>query len=479
MNEKQFDANLKSAFKAPEMPIHMDHKINEKLAQATHRTLVKRKLTLSLGAAAAVASGVFLFPPIKAQASLGGMMNALDKKLSAKIITFSVDESGNRQRIGTTVIANGNVAVLGPNGETRQVEMEMDSFVWDPMTKAYIKFPRRGGGGIRLSELLGPASKFSFGKKVQLDRVEVNGRKILQAIITDQNLPERYIIEAEPETQLPFHMATESLEQGKWRIRQDLDFTYEQNLRVDKPDFAAYELVTPEQNAQKLTNTLTQEVLGKVVAKDKTILVRKIDVAEDGSVFIAYQSGKTSGGTWTGYQLSLSDNLGTSYLRAGDIMSNNDKDLTAPKDGVIELEIFVPVKRVASSTARSLTVSVALTSKGNIEKLVPYEGNNLTQSSKSKVVKLFSKDFSSASCSVRPTWSAGIDWMLYHDVYAEIFKAQWRSINAIRVKDWNEAERQLNEQLRWKRESEQQGLSSWEMGTTKEQLEMVKKHITP
>lgn len=463
MNEKQFDVNLKAAFKAPEMPIHMDHKIDEKLAQATHRTQVKRRLTLSLGAAVAVASGIFLFPSVKAQASLGGMMSALDKKLSAKIITFAVDESGNRQKVGTTVIANGNVAVLGPNGETRQVEMELDSYVWDPMTKAYIKFPRRGGGGIRLSELLGQASKFSLGKKVQIDRVEVNGKKILQAIITDQNLPERYIIEAEPETQLPFHMVTESLEQGKWRIRQDLDFIYEKNLRVDKPDFSVNELVTPEQNAQKLTNTLTQEVLGKIVAKDKTILVRKIDVAEDGTVFIAYQSGKTSGGSWSGYQLSLSDNLGTNYLRAGDIMSDNDKDLKVPKDGVIEIEVFVPKKKIASSTARSLTVSVALTSKGNIDKWVPYEGNDLAQSGKGKVVNLFAKDFSSASCSVRPTWSAGVYWMLYHDVYAEIFKAQWRSINAIRVKDWNEAERQLNEQLRWKRESEQQGLSSWEI----------------
>jgi hypothetical protein len=480
MNEQQFDANLRAAFKTPQMPVHMDHKIDAKIAESQRRTLVKRRLTLSFTAAVLVAGGVFIIPPVQAQASLGGIMGALDRKLSAKILTYMVDEAGTHKKIGSTIIANGNVAVLGPKDEVKQVEFENDSFTFEPATNAYVRYPRSSAGGIRLSEMLGPASKFSFDKKVEIVRTSVEGREILRATVTNEKLPERYVIEADAKTQLPFHVQIESLEQNRWRIRQDLEFRYEEGLTVAKPDFSKTELLTPEQNDKRLTDSLTAEVLGRYVAKDKTILIRKVDIAQDGTVFVAYQSGKRKGGYWTGYQLGLKDDLGSNYVRAGDILSNGDvHSKKAPKDGAIELEVFIPRKPISSSQRRKLSLSILVDPSGKISQFVPAQDGEFAQINDSKSVTVFTREFSQAADSVRPSWAAGIYWQFYFDVYTKIFKSQWLARDAMRRSDWTSAEFHLNEELRWKRASEQEGFSSWEMGSTLDNLDKVKKHQTP
>ena len=109
MNEQQFNASLRAAFVAPTMLAHIENKIDAAVVRFRNQKLVRRRITLSLGAAVTIAAGVFVFPAVKAQAAIGGIMSALDKQTSAKITTYSVDEKGNRIPKSTTIMANGDV----------------------------------------------------------------------------------------------------------------------------------------------------------------------------------------------------------------------------------------------------------------------------------------------------------------------------------------------------------------------------------
>jgi hypothetical protein len=477
----------------------MDHKIDAGVARIQNRKMVRRRLTLSLGATAMIVAGVFMFPAVQAQASLGGMMSALDKETSAKIITYAVSESGMRFPIGTTIVANGNIEMLDSKNAIKQVDIDNDSYSFDSTTNAYIQRSRRQTEGIRMSQLLGPASRLAFKKRVETQRISRNGKEIIRAVVTDQGLPERYVIEADAKSQLPFHVQVESLEMGNWRIRQDMEFQYEPGLKVSKPDFSKTPILTEDQNERNFIQTMTSTSLGSIKGKNRTVIVRRVDIADDGTVFVAFQSGDHQRNSWSGYHLKLADSLGTSYIHAGDILDNYRNRGLTPKEGKLELEVFVPIKQIPSNTKRDLTISVATDQAGNIDSVfdVELEEKGLTkngvnypdghvemktfprQGGQAMFKTLVQKAYSGSTCTARPSWSSGIAWELGNDVFAEIFKARWSAKHAMETESWADAEWFLNAELHWKRESEVQGLSPWEMESTLKNLEIVKKHLQP
>ena len=311
-------------------------------------------------------------------------------------------------------------------------------------------------------------------------------------------LPERYIIEADSKTQLPFHIQCESLELGNWRIRQVIQFDYQSGLTVSKPDFSKTPLVSKEELAARFNESITKSELGRHKANNGTLIVRAVDVAEDGSVFVAYQSGDRKQNSWSGYHLRLSDSLHTEYGRAGDLFTNMDVG-PVPKDGKIELEVFVPVRPVNPEAKRTIAISIGVNDKGNIDPFrdgdgsekgtnrinVSYPDGHIEvkhfprQGGKIRFVKLLDKEFDRPTCGATPTWAGGIDWQLRNEVFAEIFKSGWRAKRAMEAKDWVLAEQCLNDNLHWMRESEQQGLSSWAQDTTLRDIEIVKTHLLP
>ena len=492
MNEQQFNASLKAAFVAPEMPVHMDHKIDAAVARIQNNKMVRRRLTLSFGATAMIVAGVFVFPAVRAQASLGGMMSALDKQTSAKILTYTIDEQGNRIPKGTTIIANGDVESRDSQNRIEQVEIGEMTFAFDSNSNSFIR-SRRNSQGIRLSQMVSPASKFRINKRVALEKIVVNGREILRATITDTGLPERTIIEADPQTDLPFHVSSESLEMGKWRVRQEFEFVYQPGLNVNTPDFTKTPVLTIEQSRERFIDSMTKSELGRLKLKDRTIIIRKVDVANDGTVFVGYQAGNMNSRRWTGSYLTINDSLGTEYVQSNGPSYNGVAEGSFPKEGRLELEMFIPVKPqikgrktlslYAFSTEAGASDAVSIgtnTMNGKTEVITMHNGNQDSDSEwKGSKQKILDLRIGQPTCSVRPTWAGSIDWTMMNDVYVEISKSERLSADAMRKEKWEDAARFLNDTLHWKRESEIQGLSGWEMGQTLKDLETVKKHLQP
>ena len=327
-----------------------------------------------------------------------------------------------------------------------------------------------------------------------MENLSINGRDIRRATITDVGLPERTIIEADAKTDLPFHCVAESLEMGRWRVRQEFEFTYQPGHVVTKPDFTKTPVLTVEQSQLKFNDSMTKSELGRLKLSDRTIIIRKIDVANDGTVFVGYQAGNMDVHRWHGSYMALSDSLGTEYVQSNGASYKVSGGTSVPKDGRLELEVYIPVKPTmfsgkrtfnlsafTSESGKSDAVSIGVnTINGKSEVITMHNGNQIADSEwKGGQHKVMSMSFDKPSCSVRPLWAGEIDWTMMNDVYAEISKSERLSAGAIRSEKWEDAAKHLNDVLHWKRESEIQGLSGWEMGQTLKDLDNVKKHLAP
>lgn len=195
----------------------------------------------------------------------------------------------------------------------------------------------------------------------------------------------------------------------------------------------------------------------------------------------------------------LVDDIGTMYTRYGDIFTNyyGTGPARIPKDGKYEMEVFVPIRRVNPTTKRKLSLAVAVMPNGQLEKV--FEANEFNEWAQAaskvpvgksvsfkvanrtdKVYSIFQQVYDGSTCGASPSWASGISYSSFaNDVFTEIFKAQARSRNAMSRKDWADAETQLNEVLRWMRESERQGYSSWSMDQVLKDLDTVHKNLRP
>ncbi len=492
MNEQQFNANLKAAFVAPVFPTHMESKIDAVVSKFKNRKQIRRRVTLSLGATAAVASGIFVFPAVKAQAALGGMMSALDKQTSARIFTYTVDEKGNRFPKSTTIMAEGNVESRDAQNRIEQVEIGDTTFAFDSNTRSFIA-SQRNNQGIRLSQMLSQASRFTISKRVELEKVNVRGRVILRATVTDTGLPERLIIEADPNTELPFHAIAESFEMGKWRIRQEHEFAYLPGLKVLKPDFTKTPVLTMAEKWAKFNDGMTESELGRLKLKDRTVIIRKIDISRDGTVFIAYQAGNRDPHRWSGSYIGLSDNLGTEYVQSNGPEHDQSEGANVPVDGILEMEVIVPIepqnarsKKLSlfvncTESGKSDAISIGTNTMNGVTQLIKmHNGNQIADSGwKGSRKKILDIDFDQSTCDVKPSWASSLSWLMRNEVYAEIYKADKLAADAMQKEKWESAETHLNDSLHWKRESEIQGFSGWEQGQTLKDLEKVKLHLKP
>ena len=488
MNESQFDNNLRAVFTVPESESSLDHKIDRALDRFKSARTVRRRITFTLAAGTAVVAGVTLFPAVKAQASMGGIISALDSKTSVKATTFSMDEQGNRWPMATTIIANGETSYVDARRTRQQLDLKDRSLYFDSSIHSFVQSPKRASHGIKLSDMLGSASQFSISKRVSVERVNVGNKELLRATIKNGDLPERYIIDADPDSQLPQHVTIESLELGTWRPRQVVVFDYKEGLQVDKADLSKFPVVTKEQAAANFEKAMTKSSMATIPLRKGNLIIRALDVADDGSVYVMFQAGNREPHTWRGYGIGLSDDLGTEYVRAGDLFSVDEGSI--PTDGKFECEVFVPRKPIHSSIPRNFKLIALLTKEGDLERIIQAtvvgkDGKKVTQwfpnsGRKAKQIEVLTKSFTGSTCAIRPEWAAKIAYHFFgNDVFAEMTKASYRAKVAMENKDWKEAESQLNEQLRQMRESERLGYSPWDQSKVKENLKVVEAKLKP
>lgn len=489
MNDQLFDKHLKAAFPQSESSAALDRKIDNALNHLQHRRLVKRRLAFSVAGTSLVATGMWLFPAVKAQASIGGIVSALDRKVSVRVITYSIDEEGKETPMRETVISHGDTYSASTSGDTKQFEIGNQTFAFDPMLDAYIQMPRRGPLRMRLSDMLGSASQFSVNKQATVGEATINGKRVIRATIKNGDLPERYIIDADPETQLPVHMTVETLERGQWRPNSNLVFDYRDDLTIDTSDLKKHSLISRSESFNRFFTAITAKTLAEVPLKKSNFILRGVEVARDGTIFVAYQSGHRTWNSWNGYAIQMQDDLGTNYLRLGDLNAMYEVD-TVPKQGTIEMEAFVPLRPIDPNMKRKISMSIYKDDRGQLGRMVNFEqvfpdGHRvkkqvLNSGGEGTLLPVWSKEITSPTCDLYPSWANRLNYMDFgNEIYTAIARADVRARFEMNVQNWAQAEIDLEEVLRLKRLSPTKGYSSWSLDSTLKDLDKVRTHLKP
>lgn len=482
------DDRIRAAFPLSQEPTTLDAKIDRALAHRLAYRKFRRRVLCGASLTAGLAFAFVAAPAVKAQASLSRILRALDKQTHARVLTYNVDESGRRWLSATTQIANGDVATTDARGTRQNFDVGDKSYSLDPTLGRFIVHPRRPGGSIRLSDMLSGASGFSIGKRADLQNVEVNGRPVVRATIMNRGLPERYVIDADPESDLPVGMRVESLERGAWRLRSLLVFDYTASLSKIAPDLRRFPPTTQEAADAEFESAMTRTNLGATGFKKGRLVVRALDLAQDGTVFVAFQTGDRRPRSWSGYSLTVGDDRGTTYDGKTQFFTNMEGPYRSP-DGKLEMEMFVPLKPVPPDVPRTLILTTHTGPDGRFVRMTEWTVNYPDGHSEKRrgpnyfgnvsgdpiTVPVLRKRVSAPTCDVFPAWAARIDPSRFgNPIAAEMGKAEVRSRAAMNRQDWPEAEAQLEEVLRLKREHERAGYSSWRQDDTLSDLERVR-----
>lgn len=491
MNETRFDAALRAVYETPKEPVTLDSKVQNALNHQARVRIVRRRVFFSVAATGAAGFALIAFPAVQAQASIAGITKALDSADKVLMTTYTVDETGAKSLSGTSVIVGGDWWVRDALGRRESITKGNKQYVFDPTIKAYIVRENPRQAHVKLSEMLGPTGEFSLGKRAEIEHTEIGGKPMIRAVITNTGLPERYVIDADEKTDLPVDAQVESLERGHWRVRQVMSFEYKSNLTIPGPDLAKFKVTTPEAADAEFTKSMEANALGSVKFVKGRLVVRSIDVSQEGTVFVAYQSGNHTPRSFNGYALNLTDNLNTRYLRVGQFGSMMEGPFNTP-DGKIEMEIFCPLNPIPSNLARKLTLTTQMEASGKLIRSIQFgvtdaSGHTVLHwqlnhmgsvRGKDVTLPVLSKEISGATCTTHPSWAEPLDYTRFsNDISTELHMAEARGKAAMEDSRWEDAKTLFNEELRLMREHERKGYGPWDLNQALEYLDQAKAHV--
>ncbi len=152
--------------------------------------------------------------------------------------------------------------------------------------------------------------------KVEVESVNEGGRVLNRFDVTREGLPERYIILADPQTDLPTSFQLYARVDGEWKLAGGTE-VMEYNVAVDPKLFVltypADVKVVDKGSADDRWRQRYQRGMVRVRAGDFEAVLRDFQVTVDGDVFAIWTPGEPVG--VPGPEAELRDSLGTIYLR--------------------------------------------------------------------------------------------------------------------------------------------------------------------
>lgn len=442
--DEMLDAQLRAAYRAPEEPLTLASTIDRRIAQATGGRRVRRRLVLSF-AATGLASVVLLAAPVvQAKATLRRISGALDGVVRMRAVRYEV-EDGRETPAETISYDQGRCVIRTRRGGHDDLLTNDASYTYDAFLHSYVRKEREDGPfakrGFRLSDLVSDAEGEGLSQRVEIENVRLDGRPALRARFTNGQLPERYAIYADPQTELPLFVQIEAREGETWRLAQTMRFDY-------SPKFAAAEMrnvptdapvLTAQEADRRFEAAVSATSLAEVPLQKGRLVVRALDVAPDGTVYVAVQTGYRSTNTWRGYATILRDDQGGEYARS-EVMPAGSLGGSIPKDGVLELEVFVPTHPL--SQPRTLTLLARKFANGKLARQTPgqigqpgggyvtkwFDNGSGSRDVEAVDVPLLTRRVSGPTCGAAPSYAARVDPDSFgDDIAAAMTKARFRA----------------------------------------------------
>ena len=445
--------------------------------------------------AAVLALLFFVLPIAQARSVLYQMAGALEDVSMVRMQSYSVAEDGTLTKSGTVDYDRGKWLLQKASGLETQVYLGGKLYRFDPLTNAYVVEDRPEGPfahnskGLALSSFIDTYK--GWGRKVDIGDGRLNGKRVVVAASEDTDLQQKLVLYADRGSMLPIKSESFSFEQGEWKLSGVSEFDYSPKFPTGhfamKPGVPT---VTIDEYDQRLVDAMTSKTLASIETKEGTFVLRSVDVAADGTVFVAYQIGDKSQ-TWRGFRLHVTDDLGNEYTSPTDSWLNSDPFLKKSKDGRLEREVFVPIDPAAPWKTRTIKVESRFTPDNEMVLFIAghildrrMDGTawfNLRPNTEGvdpdhlpPLKEVWSGSFKAPTCDLRPDYMARLD---YSDFNNEVVSRMYRSGVLARhfqnYEDWPSAKRWLEEDLRLKNEHARKGYGNWSLDDVQRQLEAV------
>ncbi|MCH7905307.1 MAG: hypothetical protein IH944_12190 [Armatimonadetes bacterium] len=495
MNETTFEHALKSAMEPITERPALDEKIDAKLKRAT--TSVKaRRWGATLGAAAAVVLSVFIFPRAQAQPTLAQVAGALDDVKSVRMESFAILEDGSRISQGTIAYYEGRWRLTTGNEDS--VWFDGGLYRLDTAAGRYVRSSMPSGPFSHNTKGLGLSSMLSSGgmnsKEVTLTDGKFRGADVKIATVDSTGLRERMLIFADARTLLPISVEHYSNEQDVWRLRGEMTFDYSPNFPKGhfflKPGVP---VISKDDDKSDLFRELAATELATIDIKGGRLVVRSVDVARDGTVFVTYQVGDKTR-SWRGYRLTVTDDIGTVYAPSSSLLSFDDDLTQQSPDGRIEREVLVQLVPDKAWRKRTVKVSMRFTDArepvlfvGGVSSRPDgtigfhYMPNTLgvDVAALPPLEEIWNGVFDEPSCEWRPDIFAQIQYSEFsHDMKAQLFRATSLARYYENSEDWKQAEHWIEEELRLMREHEEQGFGPYSLDDAHRRLDAVRQILS-
>lgn len=490
MNEEHFDRHLREAMPAADATETLDRKINRRIAGATVRGTRVRRFVIVGGAVAAVTAAV-VFMPSRAEAVLQRIAGSLDDVDHFVMTRYAVLPDGAHKAHASMTYSRARWKFIEP-GRGESIYRRGEMITYDPVLKVYRRTAQPDGPfmhnvkGIGLRSLLASGG-MSPDTKVTVEDATRFGRSVIKAV--QSNPRERIVIYADPKTDRPLEAEVSTASAG-WQVVEVLLFDYSSSVsdKTFEPD-PKVRVVTNQEAAQILLDKLTAtSFMERPNGKAKFIL-RKVDVAADGTVFVVYQAGDRGSG-WRGFRLVVTDDQGNEFAApAQPVMVADQAAALTSKEGRIQTETFVPLKPAASWRARKITISAHFKEDTMIQFVYgfsKYEDgtwefrkfpNNLgvTPETIPPAQPIWSQNFDSPTCEWRPEHMAMLDFANFSsDLRSRIWRADHLARRNLNFGLWSEAGDNLEQAIALKEQAAREGLGSYATTEDRDNLRRIR-----
>lgn len=501
MIDKDFERSLSAAFPLVDPFATLEAKVDRALFLAQRRKQVRVRVVWGTVATAAIAFAIVAFPSAQAYADVARIAGAMDGVSTVRIQKYSIDESGMRMESGFVLYDHGRwkmqdmgrlVYMLGGR-----------QYGYEPSLKAFVVHEsdaRHAMKSMRVSDVIASTMGETWNRQAQVESVDWRGTPTTKITLKNGSLPERYVFFVDPNTQLPREVDVESLELGKWRLRQVMELTYDQKIAANEFSLGSSNVpvITQQEADGRIVSALTKPNLGELPLKKGRVVLRQFDVSADGTVFLGYQSGDSRANSWSGYGLRLRDSQGTVYTRREVFGRRDEGFISQSKDGRLEVEVLVPAEPSPLTTPRTYTVEIRTNAEGALARqlkmvAVAPDGGRTTKwvennamvfqkgswmpTNISDPVSLCRRVVSGPTCSVTPSWATLAAGDFNNDYATGITESQTRAGYYFENRKWQDSIRWNQEALRYMRAHERAGYGPYAQNGPMEQIQKAQAEI--
>ena len=373
MNPKQFEEIIRSEMSAKEVPLGLNSRISRELAKVQGRRRLIRRFTFAISASAAATFILVALPTVNARAGIQRMAGALDNVHSVVLTDELIGRDGSKRTISKMSYLDGRWKMEGisdvtyyVNGITYSLPKNGHNFISDKKPQGPFAHNEQH---LSLSSFLGEIRQWQPKSTVTMDQADYQGRKLNRATITEEN-GSRTLMWADPSNDLPVAIEQLRKRNNKWTIVEQTKLDYASPLKQADfvPDFKTYPAIDKETFDRQMVASVTQTSKGELKLPHGRLIVRAVDVAPNGTVFVACQSGERIARWDRGYPLEIASSDGTQYGLMEIESSEDQAFIDHSNDGKLEVCVFVPLEPLSVWHPFDLKIVAHMNKAGKLEK---------------------------------------------------------------------------------------------------------------